>query len=196
MTSVVYRETRLYQSVIFTWFPYRLAGGPSTGRDVGDIFGAVEFDFQVKNTGGAPIKVPVWPHLADLQPADERQSFDFLAMTLTLRADPEPSADRGRTLGPVVAHVTLYGAERFDGSILTLNPGEWVEVRAQVKLEPPQSPLPPASILRGSFFLSRDTFRPLPGGQFMDSRSLYPKETLTPGVPVRFVAPRERRPGN
>src|SRR6185437_7787157 len=46
---------------------------------------AFEAEFRLLNTGLAPITVPVWPHLSDLQPSSESQPFSYLSLALQVR---------------------------------------------------------------------------------------------------------------
>jgi hypothetical protein len=46
---------------------------------------AFEAEFRLLNTGLAPINVPVWPHLSDLQPSSESQPFSNLSLAFEVR---------------------------------------------------------------------------------------------------------------
>lgn len=153
-----------------------------------------EAEFKVLNTGVAPIEVPVSPQLSDLQPSDESESFSYLSLALVVRGEGEPH-------GPVVStfgFVELYGSTDNDGSVLVLKPGEWIRVRANVKLH--TWPLEPVSALfRGDFWLRRNTFHPHPGGEFTETHNLYPNTTPTPSIAVHLLGaggsaqPRQQR---
>jgi len=72
--------------------------------------------------------------------------------------------------------------------MMDLKPGEWIRVRATVKLHNwPREPI--FGRLRGGFWLRKNIFRPQPGGAFTDTQNLYPNATPTPSLPVRFLAP-------
>jgi hypothetical protein len=88
-----------------------------------------EVEFKVLNTGVAPIEAPVSPHLSDLQPSDESVAFSYLSLALVVGGESQSH-------GPVstVGFVELYGSTDHDGSVLVLKPGEWIRVRANVKL--------------------------------------------------------------
>lgn len=157
-----------------------------------DINPAEPFEavFKVLNTGVAPIEVPISPHLSDLQPSDESVAFSYLSLALVVRGESEPQRPDVSTIG----FVELYGSTDHDGSILVLKPGEWIRVRANVKLH--KWPLEPVSALfRGDFWLRRNTFHPHPGGEFTETHNLYPNTTPTPSIAVHLLGQgRSERP--
>src|SRR5438067_3269328 len=114
-----------------------------------------EAEFRVQNTGLAPVDIPVSPHLSDLQPDDDSESFSYLSIALVVRGESEPQRPGRSSLG----FVELYGSAAHEGSILVLKPGEWIRVRANVKLRTwPTEPSP--ARLRGEFWLRKNTFHP------------------------------------
>jgi hypothetical protein len=145
-----------------------------------------EAEFKVLNTGRVPIEVPVYPHLSDLQPSDESVAFSYLSLALVIsgESDPEGQGQNVSALG----FVELYGSREHDESIMELRPGEWVRVRATVKLRtwPLESVF---ARLRGSFWLRKNTFRPQSGGAFTEVQNLYPNATSTPSIPVQLLSP-------
>lgn len=144
-----------------------------------------EVEFKVLNAGVAPLEVPVSPHLSDLQPIEESVAFSYLSLALVVRGESEPKGPNVSTIG---GFVELYGSTDNDGSILVLKPGEWIRVRANVKLH--TWPLEPVSALfRGDFWLRRNTFHPHPGGEFIEIHNLYPNTTSTPPIPVHLLGP-------
>ncbi len=140
----------------------------------------VEVEFRVRNTGTAAIEIPIFPHLSDLQPSGDSLAFTYMSLSLVV------TGDATSTLG----YVSLYGTEARKGSILLLRPGEWIRVKANVKLQKlPQNRA--ALNLRGTFWLRRVTFHPHPGGESTDIENLYPNATPTPPILVP-LAPLER----
>jgi len=110
---------------------------------------AFEADFRVINTGLAPIEVPVFPHLSDLQPANESQTFPYLSLALVVNL-----SGRGSLEAHGVGWVDLYGSEEHEDTIVTLKPGQWVRAKAKVKLHTwPSRPV--GALLRGDFWLQR-----------------------------------------
>jgi hypothetical protein len=83
------------------------------------------FEVTVENIGSAPIRIPISPHLADLQPKDPAQQFAFyeFRIALWIVADDRWSTDSG-------GRALLYGANDQANTMMTLNPGEWVRVIA------------------------------------------------------------------
>ena len=144
-----------------------------------------EVEFQVRNTGSVPVQVPIWPYLSDLQPADESIPFTYLSIALVVRAEGGPHGE----FVPALGFVELYGSPDDARSLLVLRPGEWLRVRANVKLH--TWPLEPTSAcLQGSFWLRRITFRPEPGGGFTEVQNLYPNNTVTPPIEVHLLLPK------
>jgi hypothetical protein len=82
--------------------------------------------------------------------------------------------------------VELFGSSEHPESMMRLQPGEWIRVSANVKLQTSQRESVSARF-RGSFWLRKNTFHPHPGGQFIETHNLYPNETATPFVSVRLV---------
>ena len=147
-------------------------------------FEPLEAEFQILNTGLVPIEIPIWPHLSDLQPSDESVAFSYLSLGLGIRGS-------GEQLGPEVpsfSSVELYGTTNDARTLLLLRPGEWIRVRANVKLSSPLRE--PRSVhLRGGFSLRNITFQPRQGGTFTEIQNLYPNVTPTPSLPAHIIIP-------
>jgi len=140
-----------------------------------------EVEFKILNTGTAPIELPVSPHLSDLQPSDETVAFSYFSLVLVVRAELEPGQPVDSS-----GFVQLYGSPNDAASMTILQPGEWIRVNANVKLLTwPSEPV--SARFRGEVWLSRNTFRPHPGGEFIETNNMYPNETLTPFVEVRLL---------
>ena len=134
-----------------------------------------EAEFRVLNTGIVPLEIPVFPHLSDLQPSDESAIFSYFSLALVVRVDTPPQQ---------AGFVELYGASDHEGTILVLKPGEWIRVRAKIKLQ--NWPRLPSTRMRGEFWLRRNTFQPHPGGGFTSIENLYPNSTPTPWINIRI----------
>lgn len=138
-----------------------------------DPLESFEAEFQVRNTGTAAIEIPVSPHLSDLQPGDDSVPFTYLSLSLVVTGHGESA----------LGFVSLYGRQDYRGTVLLLRRGEWIRVKANVKLE--KWPRDRGSVhLRGTFWLRRVTFHPRPGGQFTEIENLYPNATPTPPILV------------
>ena len=97
-----------------------------------------EVEFRVLNTGRVKIDLPVSPHLSDLQPDDASLSFSYFSLTLVTLIPVEPYAET-RVFGVV----RLYGSPDHEGTMIALQPGEWIRVTANVKLSRwPSKPSP------------------------------------------------------
>lgn len=141
---------------------------------------AFEAEFRLLNTGLAPINVPVWPHLSDLQPSSESQPFSYLSLALEVRL-----SGTGPAQASDVGWVELYGSAERQDTIITLKPGEWVRVKARVKLHTwPTKPI--EAQLRGDFWFHDNVFKPQIAGVFTEAVNVYPNHTLFPAVAVHF----------
>ena len=134
-------------------------------------------EFKVVNTGKAPIEVPVSPDLSDLQPADDSVPFHYVSMTLVISIVEDFRSS---------ATVTLYGSAQHEQTVVTLQPGEWIRVTANVKLGTPPAPMD-SSQLEGGFWLRKNTYYPHPGGSSEDMENLYPNLTRTPPLKVFWL---------
>lgn len=152
-----------------------------------------EAEFRVLNTGRAPIDIPVSPHLSDLQPSDASLAFSYFSLALVTRVALEPQGPDAFSLGVV----ELYGSPDHDGTMVVLKRGEWIRVKANVKLQLRSWPLEPVSAhFQGEFWLRKNTFHPHPGGGFTAIQNLYPNVTPTPWLPVHLTSsasPREAK---
>lgn len=145
------------------------------GADGFDPAPPFEAEFKVLNTGRAPIELPVSPHLSDLQPSDSSREFSYLSLALAVSVVEDASS---------IGYVQLYGAADHEGTIRILQPGEWIRVKAKLKLQP-QPPFFSTFRLRPGWWLRKNTFLPGPGGYFTQMNNLYPNDTPTPFVRVR-----------
>lgn len=148
-----------------------------------------EAEFRVLNTGVAPIELPISPHLADLQPGDDAASFSYFSLALEVHTDGKRNVEM-----PFGGWVELYGSPDQEGTMLTLKPGQWIRVTANVKF----AKWPPAGDcrVRGQFWMRRNTYYPHPGGSSTQSENLYPNRTPTPAIPVHFLKANPSRRNN
>jgi hypothetical protein len=148
-----------------------------------------DVEFKVLNTGRVPISIPVSPHLSDLQPSDSSVRFEYFSIALVVGVAGVPNGKDVISMG----FVELYGSEDHEGTMLPLKPGEWIRVKAAVKLR--QSPLEATdATFRGEFWLRKNTFQPQAGGFSSHAQNLYPNQTPTPSIPVHLLRPDEEQP--
>jgi hypothetical protein len=143
-----------------------------------DAFGV---EFRILNKGLVPIEVPIFPNLSDLQPPDATKPFNYLSLAVVVELEKGPEQATGW-----LGWVELYGAMDYDGTILTLRPGQWVRVKSKMKLSgwPPK---PLLGCLRGDFWLRTNVFTPREGGGFTEMTNLYPNHTVFPPIEIRFT---------
>lgn len=143
-----------------------------------------EAEFRILNTGKVSIEVPVYSHLSDLQPNDESVPFSYFSLALVVHGESEPEGQGSNV--PALGYIELYGSHEHEGTMMELRPGEWIRVRANMKLHTwPGEPI--LGRLRGAFWLRKSTFRPQAGGQFTDTHNLYPNATSTPSIAIHFL---------
>ena len=84
------------------------------------------FEVTLQNTGSETIRIPVSPHLADLQPEDPAKAFAYheLLIDLSISSGDRWSTNQGGT-------ASLYGDDDHANTMLSLQPGEWVHVIAK-----------------------------------------------------------------
>jgi hypothetical protein len=144
-----------------------------------------EAEFKVLNTGLAPINIPVSPHLSDFQDSDSAP-FEYFSINLVVHADTLDENKRGGVLA--MAYIELYGSTDHQETMLVLKPGEWIRVKAKMKLR--KFPLEPIDArCRGEFWLRKNIFRPHPGGFWTEVHNLYPNQTPTPWTIVHLLRP-------
>jgi len=141
---------------------------------------AFEAEFRLLNTGLVPIIVPVWPHLSDLQPSSESQPFSYLSLGLQVRL-----FGTGPVQGLGVGWIELYGSADRENTTIPLKPGEWIRVKAKVRLHTwPSQPM--EAQLQPDFWLHDNTVEPRIGGGFTAAVNIYPNHTLFPVVAIHF----------
>ena len=139
-----------------------------------------EVAFRILNTGLAPIEVPVSPHLSDLQPQEESQPFSYLSLALVVRL-----TGTGPRVAIGTGWVELYGSAEHEGTIVALAPGQWIRVKANVKLHTWPSQAIEGQ-LRGNFWFHKNVFTPQNGGGFTEAVNVYPNRTTLPAAAVHF----------
>lgn len=89
------------------------------------------FEVKIENAGSEPLQIPISPNLADLQPTDPSQKFEFSQLSVALWIGGNRwNANMG-------GGVLLYGAESHPETLLSLHAGEWVRITGKGKIELP-----------------------------------------------------------
>lgn len=91
---------------------------------------AAEMEIKIENVGSVDIVIPWSPHLADLQPADEKQIFHYRSFAAVLKLTN--TADKSQQ--SIIEAVHLYGIAEKKDTLKTLKPGEWLRLRLKTKL--------------------------------------------------------------
>jgi hypothetical protein len=144
----------------------------------------VIFEMKLENTGTIPVSLPIYPHLADLQPADASQKFSYetLGLTLVVHEAALPAAN--------AATVWLYGSPDHSGTMIQLPPGAWVRVRYSGPFHVP------AADLRGDWQLANASLtwgiRTVvlhPGGSFTNALNRAVPTAKGPDMSLRVIVP-------
>src|SRR5437660_1649442 len=87
-------------------------------------------EIKIENVGSVEMAIPWSPHLADLQPADEKQSFHYLSFAIILNLANSPDNKQHE----IVEAAKLYGVAEKPTSLMVLKPSEWLRLRVKAKL--------------------------------------------------------------
>lgn len=130
-----------------------------------------EVEFRLLNAGRVLIDLSVSPHLSDLQPDDPSLSFSYFSLALLTHIPVEPYVETR-----AVGLVQLYGSPDHEATMITLQPGEWIRVKATIRLSrwPSQ---PSEGRVYGGLLLRKHTFHPHAGGSSSEIQNLYPNIT-------------------
>ncbi len=120
----------------------------------------VAFEIKIQNVGKDPIILPWGGELADFEPTDRLAIYTYLQGTVSLHF-----VAKKREL-PIYS--SFYGSTLHVGTLKDLEPGEWVIVRGQAKLEAFDGSFSPAfgnndfvsTEVGADFMLNKVTFLP------------------------------------
>lgn len=143
---------------------------------------AVEFRFV--NTGRLPLNIPVSPNLSDLQPADPSVPFSYLSLALAVRIHNRIGSS---------GYIQLYGTGDHKGTTRVLRPGEWIRVKADLKLSPPPSGCNSVTLVP-AFWIHSNRFRATRGYSWEDANGVCINEIpiSPPAVTVSCTQPSPR----
>jgi len=151
----------------------------------------IEFEIKVENTGSEAMMIPWTPHLADLQPTDESQPFQYLELDVSLDIKTESGG-----LSSPLAY--LYGSKETDRTIIELTPGAWVRIKGSAALRLDENSLKrlqqaseTAGQANASFGYRHDTFHPGRGGYRTEIVNDYPRSQQGDPLLVRLHAAAE-----
>jgi hypothetical protein len=147
-----------------------------------------EIEVELQNTGHIPIAIPWTPHLADLQPADDAAKFSVQELQLGLFLNWR----EGYSIS--LGWLDLYGDPLQPGTIVTVNPGDRVRVRGQIKITTTHfdgAKLPAVELAYRSSakaLLSEVEFIPHPGGLSERMSNGTPKEVAGVDQPIHVYS--------
>jgi hypothetical protein len=148
---------------------------------------AAEMEIKIENVGSVDMVVPWSPHLADLQPADKKQTFHYRSFAAVLNLTN--TADKSQLSIIEAAH--LYGITERPDTLKTLKPGEWLRLRIKTKLAAYADKLKTDSDYSVSVLpqLRSETFVPNVkyGGYGTDIANEYPRSISGPELTLRIV---------
>jgi hypothetical protein len=88
----------------------------------------VEFVAKLTNAGNEPVLLPWDPHMADFEEKAAGDDYRYIDISLLLKLS-------GGQEKELMAGWSLFGSPDLAGSLLELQPGSWVQVRAKSKLQ-------------------------------------------------------------
>lgn len=154
---------------------------------------AAEMEIRVENVGRVEMSIPWSPHLADLQPADEKQGFHYFSFAVILELTNR--TDKGHK--EIIEAVKLYGAAEKPATLMVLKPGEWFRLRLRAKLSVPSERLKEGSDYGAGVVpeLRSETFIPnvKDGGYSTDIANDYPRRLSGPDLALRITEKSEAR---
>jgi hypothetical protein len=89
------------------------------------------FEVRIENVGSQSLQIPISPYLADLQPADPGQKFEFSQLSVALWIGGKQwNSNMG-------GGASVYGADSHPETLVSLRTGEWVRIIVKGKIELP-----------------------------------------------------------
>lgn len=150
------------------------------------------FEVQVENAGSTTIRIPFYPHLADLQPDDPAKNFPYSDLRITLwiaAEDGEWSTNAGGT-------IYLYGDDDHAGTMLSLKPGQWVRIVGTGEFRDPRDGpgdelirLHPVGRVYARAALYREQTLLTPTASDTVSREVCIEQTHAQTVPIQLTIP-------
>jgi hypothetical protein len=148
---------------------------------------AAEMEIKIENVGSVAMAIPCNSNLADLQPADEKQSFHYRSFAIILKLTN--AANKSQQLIMEATH--LYGIPENPDTLKVLKPGEWLRLRIKTKLAVYSDKLKAGSDYSASVFpqLRSETFVPnlKYGGYSTDIANEYPRRLSGPELTLRII---------
>jgi len=131
------------------------------GADPNDT-GATLVCFVITNTGKDKLTVPISPNPGDLEPADPGADYTLSRLSFYMTADK----DRRTVLSP---ETSLYGAQTFPETLMTMAPGESLRVLTRVRLSSDKSDPP---VFMAHVSLNTDKIRTVGGRTISHSQEV------------------------
>ena len=142
----------------------KILGGSDFARN--DIF---EYEVQIRNTSKQQVEIPWDLNSADIEPADPQASYQYQTTAIYVHA--KIGENRAISMeGPIL----LFGSPSLPSTMIRLEPGEWVRVRATGKVVSSNSndAWPPSALtskeadgtLEASLLVNSSSFSPGAGG--------------------------------
>jgi hypothetical protein len=148
---------------------------------------AAVMEIKIENVGSVDMMIPWCPHLADLQPADEKQTFHYRSFAAVFKLTN--SADKSQQ--SIIESAHLYGITENPDTLKTLKRGEWLLLRIKAKLAVYPDNLKTDSDYSASVLpqLRSDTFVPnvKNGGYGTDIVNEYPRSLSGPEITLRIT---------
>lgn len=148
---------------------------------------SAEMEIKIENVGSVEMIIPWDPHLADLQPADEKQSFHYRSFAVVLHLTN--TANKSQESIFEAAH--LYGVTEKPDTLRILKPREWLRLRIKTKLAASSDKLKIGAEYSASVLpqLRSETFVPNLrfGGYSTDITNDYPRRLSGPELTLAIT---------
>lgn len=154
---------------------------------------SAEIEIRIENVGIVNISIPWSPHLADLQPEDEKQSFQYSSLAIMLELT-RSQVDKHRE---IIEAAKLYGTARVPSSLTVLKPGQLVRLRVKTELAVSSKKLQDeadyqanlAAELRSEVFIPNLSY----GGYSTDVANEYPQRVYGPDLLLHIIKVRSEK---
>jgi hypothetical protein len=130
---------------------------------------AFEYQVQIQNISDQPVEFPWDLSSADIEPTDPHLSYQFETAAIYIHAKL-----RDNRAVSLEASILLFGSSSIGSTIVKLQPGEWVRIKANGRAVPanPSAPWPPSDLaskevegtLTATLILYANSFSPAAGG--------------------------------
>jgi hypothetical protein len=135
-----------------------------------DENGKTLVEFILTNAGKNDLALPISPHPGDLEPSDPKATYTGRLLALFVTSDK-------RQTNILSGDTHLYGSDAVPGTLITLTPGEFIQVLVRVALprisaSEPSASEPSALVFVGHAMLDNETIKTFNGQAISDTQEI------------------------